>query len=171
MEERIKITSRNFKISNKIVNFIEEKISKIEKFVKRNFSIQIVLGKTRYLYTSEILCFLPNDKVVKVKTSGKELMMSLEKSIDKVKSIILKFKDKNINRKKNLNNIDIKDKKVEISKDIVNVEMLSEEEALKKFNKSKKNIFIFFNKDTQKFCLLKKNYSQKIEFLELDLLK
>jgi len=169
MKEGLRITGKNFKVDANIEEYIEKKLEKIKKYIKNITSLQIILQKTKYLYNTEILLHLPNGKIIKVIMEDKDLFACIEKAIDKLKDMVLKYKEKSIDRKREIEDKDEYNNAIEFNfpfeKKMVNIKQMSEKEAVEEFLKNKSDVFIFLNKDTKKISIIK-NKGDKFEIIE-----
>ena len=168
MKEVLRITGKNFEVDTSIEEYIEKKLTKIEKYTKNITSLQIILQKTKYIYNTEILSHMSNGKIVKIIMEDKDLFACIEKGIDKLKDMLLKYKEKNVDKKrekKGKKEYNLEDLSFSFEKKLIDIKQMSEKEAVEEFLKNKNDIFIFFNKDTKKISLIR-NLGDKFEIIE-----
>ncbi|MCX7957343.1 MAG: ribosome-associated translation inhibitor RaiA [Endomicrobia bacterium] len=173
MNERLKMTAKNIELTNEIASYIEKKLSKIDKYVRKISSIQVILEKIKYIYKVEILVYLPDDKIIKVNMEDKELIVCIEKAVDKLKDMILKYKEKNVSRKRNNKKYNelYENENLLIpsyEKKVLDIKLMDEKEAIEEFLKKKQDILIFLNKNTNKLSMVRTLKDNKIEIIELN---
>ncbi|MFN3551002.1 MAG: ribosome hibernation-promoting factor, HPF/YfiA family [Endomicrobiia bacterium] len=172
MGEILKITAKNFELTKEIAEHIEKKLKKINRYVKKISSIQVVLEKIKYIYRMEILVHLPENKIIKVNIQEKEILSCLEKSIDKLKDMILKYKEKNVSKKRN-NTKQYKTSYENLlnfpyEKKVLDIKSMDEKEAIEELIKNKNEILVFLNKNTNKLSVVRSIKGNKIEIMELN---
>lgn len=90
----IRITHKNTELSDEVRNFIEEKCSKLERFVKTVGEVDIVLKMEKdYMYFAEIN-FPIKGIVIHGEAQHGDLLSSFEEALDKVEKQVKKYRDK-----------------------------------------------------------------------------
>ncbi len=172
MSEIVKINAKNFELTKEVAEYIEKKLKKIDRYDLKISSIQVILEKIKYIYRVEILVYLPENKMIKVNMQEKEIIPCLEKSVDKLKDMILKYKEKNVSKKRN------NTKKYKTSyenllelpydKKVLDIKLMNEKEAIEELIKNKNDMFVFLNKNTNKLSMVRSIKGNKIEIIELN---
>ncbi|MCX7956688.1 MAG: ribosome-associated translation inhibitor RaiA [Endomicrobia bacterium] len=162
--EDIKIIARNFELTQEVRIYIEKKFSKITKYVPKISSIEMILKKEKYLYEIELLVHTYHKKIIKITTKDKLLYSAVDVSFDKIKEMLVKYKEKTIvsNKKhsklnKNATSIEsIKQQEKQYRKNEVFLERMTEKQAIKKLSNMEENFLFFFNIDTNSISIAKK---------------
>lgn len=158
----IKITARNFDLTNGIKGAITDKFEKFEKMIDKNSEIEVLLETKRYGQKVEVF-FRMNNKLVKAESIDEDLYTAIDIVSDRLKSQISRYSGKltNINNEESIR-FSI-DRKIEEEKEtkIVRRKYLSnkpmmEEEAILQMELLGHRSFIFFNADEDATSMLYK---------------
>ncbi|MEN3013773.1 MAG: ribosome-associated translation inhibitor RaiA [Endomicrobiia bacterium] len=174
--EDIKIISRNLEVNKEIKEYIEKKFKKITRYIPKISSTEITLKKEKYTYNVEVLIHTYHKKMIKVSTQNKVLHSAIDEAIDKVKELLVKYKEKTIVsvkkhskiNKENLPPIEdfgLKDE-TKYTKNKIFLEKMTEQEAVEKLASTNENILFFFNIDTNNVSVVKK-IAKDIEVVDL----
>lgn len=167
--QSIKIVGRNTEITNSIRDYIYKKIIKIDKYIPKISSLEIVITKEKYIYEMHIMLHPYNKKMIKLSCKDKNLKSVIDLSVDKLKTIAVKFKEKTtVPKKKHTSLSEYEYGEIEFSKNNIFVEKISQKEAIEKLKNSNEKILVFFNTDTNKFSLATKD-ENKIEITDVDI--
>ena len=90
---KFSITARNIKISKDLKEFIEEKVSKISKYDKDIYLIEVILSKESRAEKVEIIVNSKNCSHI-TKTHSSVFEKTILRAIDNLKAQILKSKKK-----------------------------------------------------------------------------
>ena len=94
----ITITSRHLEISEGLKRHIHERLGKLSKFYDRMFDVQVILKNEKYRYTAEFNARIFGVDLHASVVTG-EILISVDKAIDKLESRIRKQKEKVKNHK------------------------------------------------------------------------
>ena len=171
--ENIKIVGRNIDVTSEIKSYIYEKLDKLSRYKQKILSIEIIIEKEKFVYSINVLIHTYNKRIIKISTNDKSLLSGLDTIINKLKDIMVKYKEKKISYKKhskevlknllNTTQVYIKDKMV--------VQKMSEQEVINMLLKERNDMeqILFFNTDTNKVSLARKNGSN-VEILDIDVI-
>ena len=94
---KVNIQAVNFNVDRKLVDFVNERLGKIEKFYDKVISIDVFLklenSNEKENKTVELKLLVPGDEMV-VKKTTKTFEESLDVGADALERIIVKYKDK-----------------------------------------------------------------------------
>ncbi|GEM_PF-1696715 len=172
LQENIKIIGRNIDISSEVKTYINEKLDKLSRYKQKISSLEITIGKERFVYLINVLLHTYNKKIIKISAKDKSLHSGIDVVIDKLKDIMVKYKEKKVSLKKhnkeilknflNTPQVYIKDKLL--------VQKLSEQDVIKELlSKKDENVEpkIFFNTNTNKISVARKKDGD-IEILDIE---
>ncbi|MCX7910668.1 MAG: HPF/RaiA family ribosome-associated protein [Endomicrobia bacterium] len=164
--EDIKIIARNFEMSEDVKSYIDKKLSKITKYVPKISSIEMIIKKEKYIYEVELLVHTFHKKIIKVTTKDKILRSAVDVLLDKIKEILIKYKEKTIVSNKKHSKLNKKTSSIELieqqesnkkyKKNELFLEKMSEDQAIKKLTNIEDNFLLFFNTDTNNISIAKK---------------
>lgn len=167
--QSIKIVGRNTEITNDIRDYIYKKITKIDKYIPKISSLEIVVTKEKYLYKMHIMLHPYNKKMIKLSCKDKNLKSVIDLSVDKLKTIAVKFKERTtVSKKKHTSLSEYEYEGIEFNKNNMFVEKISQKEAIQRLKNINEKTLIFFNTDTNKFSIATKK-EDKIEVLDIDI--
>ncbi len=93
---KINITARHFKAHENLVDYINTEVETLTKYHEEILHADIILSFEKSINSvknCELLIKL-NDKILTAKESSDDFNKSVDKSIEKIKAQILKYKDK-----------------------------------------------------------------------------
>ena len=94
------ITFRHLEPTQALKDHVEEKITKLEKFLNRSSEAHVVLSTERYLHIAEIK--LPiKGSMVNVSEKSQDMYQSIEGAIEKARKNLEKIRGKKRTRKRN----------------------------------------------------------------------
>lgn len=173
----IEFSSKNYEVSENLKNFTEKRINKLQKFFsEENFQTKVLLRYSKYIYESEI-SVLHDGEWIKAKAKANEVEHSIIQSVDHLKIQLMK-KIKKQKQKKRWEAHHNKAIKIEIPEKLpekrfirrrlnqIEVETLSESEAMDKFDPSKRTFMLFKDTLTETLKLI---YEEKNKKIILDL--
>ncbi len=167
--QSIKIVGRNTEITNDIRDYIYKKITKIDKYIPKISSLEIVVTKEKYLYKMHIMLHPYNKKMIKLSCKDKNLKSVIDLSVDKLKTIAVKFKERTtVSKKKHTSLSEYEYEGIEFNKNNMFVEKISQKEAIQRLKNINEKTLIFFNTDTNKFSIATKK-EDKIEVVDIDI--
>ncbi|MCS7227630.1 MAG: ribosome-associated translation inhibitor RaiA [Endomicrobia bacterium] len=172
----IKLIGRDIEITNEVREYIEKKIKNISRYTSKISSLEIMIKKQRYIYEIQVLLHTYNKKIIKLIEKDKNLWVAIDNVADRLKDVMVKYKEKIITRKKHTGSIVDSyiesispDEKELYKKNVIFVEKMSEKEAVEKIRNNDKEMIVFFNTDTNKVSIAKKNqYEIEITDIELE---
>lgn len=176
---KIEFSSKNFEVQESLKNFTEKRLGKLQKFFSEEYwQAKILLRESKYIYESEI-SVLHNGEWIKAKAKANDVEPAIIQTIDHLKTQLMKKlkKQKEIKRweahHKKAAKIEEPSGVIErkfLRRDIDQIEMetLSESEAIKKFSSDKKPFMIFRDVETDKIKLIYEEKNRKI-ILNLDI--
>lgn len=150
----IEFSTKNFDLSENLKTFTEKRMQKLQKFFQdEDWQAKVLLRGSKHLYETEI-SILHNGEWVKAKAKGNQIENSIIQTVDHLRTQLAKktkkLKEKKrweAHRKKEMN-IERELARVErkfIRRDLnqLDIETLSEEEAIAKFDPQKKPFLLF----------------------------
>jgi putative sigma-54 modulation protein len=169
----IKIVGRNIDISSEIKSYINEKLDKLSQYEQKISSVEVTIEKEKFVYLINVLLHTYNKKIIKISAKDKSLLSGIDIVIDKLKDVMVKYKEKKVSSKKHNKEI-LKDffntPQVYIKNQLV-IKKLSEQDVIKELLNKKEDDtepIIFFNTDTNKISVAKKS-GGNIEILDVDI--
>lgn len=99
---KINITSRHFKAHETLQEYIKTKIENLERYNEEIFHSDVILSfekAANSVMTCEIIMKL-RDKTITSKENADEFPKAIDKTINKIETQLLKYKDKHKNHKK-----------------------------------------------------------------------
>lgn len=150
----IEFSTKNFDLSENLKNFTEKRMQKLQKFFQdEDWQAKILLRGSKHLFETEI-AILHNGEWVKAKAKGNQMEHSIIQTVDHLKTQlakkIKKLKEKKrweahhkkeMNIEKELSRIERKFLRRNLNQ--VDIETLSEEEAISKFDPQRKPFLLF----------------------------
>ena len=170
--ENIKVVGRNIDVSTEVKEFIYEKLDRLSRYHQKISSLEITIEKEKIDYLINILLHTYNKKIIKISVKDKSLHSGIDVAVDKLKDIMVKYKEKKISAKKHNKKIlkNIVNIPHAYVKDKILVKKMSEQDVVKELLNRKENTvepIVFFNTDTNKFSIAKKD-AGNIEILDID---
>lgn len=173
----IEFSSKNYEISENLKSFTEKRINKLQKFFnEEDFQVKVLLRGSKYIYESEI-SVLHDGEWIKAKAKANEVEHSIIQTVDHLKIQLMK-KIKKQKQKRRWEAHHKKEIKIEIPEKFsekrfirrglnqIEVETISEVEAMDKFDPSKKAFILFKDTLTDTLKLI---YEEKNKKIILDL--
>lgn len=90
---QISITGRNVILTDAIKNYVQDKISRIEKFTDRIINVNVIMDIQRADQKCEITLKVNNIKIY-CSAVSKDMYASVDKAVDKLENQLLKYKTK-----------------------------------------------------------------------------
>lgn len=161
----INITGKDFELTDAIKSYIDEKVSKLSKYIGDEFDASVTLKMDGNKQVAEIRVTAPG-QLYKSVTASKDLYASIDKDMDILEGQIRKTKAKNEKQNKSDSirfneaqlSDDSSDEESEIIKSIYySIKPLTEEDAMIILKADVKNKFLpFVNVDTNKVNVIYK---------------
>lgn len=171
--ENIKIITRDLQMDQEIKNYIDKKFSKLTRYVPKVSSVEVTLKKERYIYSVNILIHTYHKKMIKLSTKDKNLRSAVDAAIDKIKEVLVKYKEKTIISNKKHSKLkkgsfieDIPSAKESYEKKKILLEEMTEQQAVEKLSSTDEEFLLFFNVDTNTISLAKR-IDNNIEILDI----
>jgi len=158
--QNIKIVARHMKITNSISDYIHKKLDGMEKYLHNIISTQVILEINKYRHNVEIIIHSKH-KIFKIKDVDKDLYIAIDKAVNRIKELLLRYKDKIITSKKHRKKISELFVEEELEKSaedgtIIYAQKMDRKDAIKMFNEGNENFLIFVDKNTKKNCIIYK---------------
>lgn len=173
----IEFSTKNYELSENLKTFTEKRMQKLQKFFSdEDWQAKVLLRGSKHIYETEI-SVLHNGEWVKAKAKGNQMEHSIIQTVDHLR-IQLNKKLKKLKEKKRWEAHHGKELKIESSLEVperrflrrnlnqVEIETLSEEDALKKFDPQKRPFLIFKDLTSETLKIL---YEEKERKVILDL--
>lgn len=94
---KVNIQATNFNVDRKLVDFINERLSKVAKFYDKVIAVEVFLklenNNERENKTAEIKMLVPLDELV-VKKTSKSFEESTDLGADAIERLLMKYKEK-----------------------------------------------------------------------------
>jgi ribosomal subunit interface protein len=81
---QVKVTSRHIELPQMAEDLLRAKVQKLERFGHKLNSVHAILGKEKYLYTTELAVSMKGAKLVGKAKHPKDLLTSMEEALAKV---------------------------------------------------------------------------------------
>ena len=159
----LNITGKDFELTDSIRNYIEEKVSKLSKYIGEDFDATATLKIEGNEQVAEIRVSFPGE-VIKAVTASKDLYSSVDKDIDILEGQIRKIKTKKDkqNMTETIRFQDAQSDEEELEGEIIktiyySIKPLTPEDAKLLLEEDVKNKFLpFINVDTNKVNVIYK---------------
>lgn len=174
----IKITARNYKLTNGIKETVNEKLSKFEKFLTSDGRIEVVLESNKYGQEIEVF-FMIEETVLKAECTDEDLYVAIDLVVDKLDTQVRRHNDKNngvtnesIRYADFSSPVDNDDKeglepKI-VKRKYITSKPMFEEEAISQMEVLNHKSFLFFNASTETFCMLYKRHDGNYGIIETE---
>jgi len=90
---KIKIAVRHADASESLRSYVVDKAEALERFYDRIISIDVVLSVEKQRQIAELHAHLINKKVISAREESTDMYASIDRSIDRLKRQLVKFKD------------------------------------------------------------------------------
>lgn len=167
--QNIKIVGRHIKITKAISDYVNKRFGGLDKYVRKITSIQVILEVEKYRHSSEIVMHTYNKKVFRIKEVDENLYIAIDKSANRLKDMLLRYKERIVSsrkhRKKITEILSLKEKFLQQESNYktstLYLQAMSLEEAMKQHDLEKKDYFIFLNKMNDKICIIQEIDGEK----------
>ena len=160
---KIDITSRNYKVSDRLKSLIEKKIGKFEKFFEKGASAKVVLSCQKDRYKME-LNLSSGSMFIRSEVESDNMYANLDLCLAKLERQVIKYVGKNFKTKRGeaLPEFEYFDEMPEIvlpkitKRKSFELIPMTEEEALIQMDNVGNDFFVFMNSSVNRVCLLYK---------------
>lgn len=170
----IKITARNFKLTEELKGHISQRLEKLNKYVKGNEKIEVVMETKTYGSKIEVT-FKYDNKTLKASNVDNDLYVAIDLVVNKINKQIRRASDK----KSDFSNISVKHldfsnsieeekKPLIVKRKIVSLKPMFEEEAIEQMELLDHRSFIFFNASADAICMLYKRHDGDYGIIEIE---
>ncbi|MTG97250.1 MULTISPECIES: ribosome hibernation-promoting factor, HPF/YfiA family [Myroides] len=94
---KVNIQAVNFNVDRKLVDFVNERLAKVEKFYDKVVSVDVFLklenSSDKENKTAEMKLLVPGDEMI-VKKTSKSFEESVDLGADALERLVVKFKEK-----------------------------------------------------------------------------
>lgn len=173
----INITARNFKLTEGITGYVENKIGKFEKFIDNDEVINVVLETNKYGKKAEASFRIANKSLRASVVDESDLYVAIDLLVDKLNRIVEKNNIR-VNNKDSIRyaepisqtEIYVKQKEEDtpriIKRKTVSSKPMFEEEAIEQMELLDHRSFIFHNASTNSICMMYKRHDGHYGILE-----
>ena len=175
---KFNIIGRRYDLTDKIKDYVEKKLGKLDKFFKDESEARVVIGTIKDNDYIEATIYV-GGMMYRAEASDKEILAAIDKIVDVIERQIRKNKtrlEKKIKRDATLDNMLIsgttytegeETKEFEIVKTKrFTVKPMSSEEAILQMNLLGHNFFVFKNQDTDEMNIVYKRKDGKYAIIE-----
>ncbi len=175
---KFKIIGRKYDLTDKIKDYVEKKLGKLDKFFKDESEARVVIGTIKDNDYIEATIYA-GGMIYRAETSDKEILAAIDKIVDVIERQIRKNKtrlEKKIKRDATLDNMLLsgnaytegeETKEFEIVKTKrFTVKPMSSEEAVLQMNLLGHNFFVFKNQETDEMNIVYKRKDGKYAIIE-----
>ena len=147
----IKITARKVKVTKGLLDYINEKLSKCQKYFSHITRIDVILSQQKYVYSVEVLLHLAG-QTLKINQDASDFRSAVDLTFDKIERQLVKQKEKlKLRRRKAKSPVD--ESYVQIDQLLLDMnrrklipEVISIEEAKNRIEKYSYVFWIFVNR-------------------------
>lgn len=145
---------KNYAKDEKVKDYIEKRVQKLEKYFPRDYQANIVISELRGLTTTEITLHVAST-YLRVETTDKDVRTAFDKAIDKMEIQLKKFKNKLQSRLNDSIRYEMEEEIVEEEENKIvrskkfGVKPMSPEEASLQMELLGHMFFVFLNADTE----------------------
>ncbi len=172
---KIEILGRNYKVSERLKNLIEKKVSRFEKFFEKEANCKVVCRANGDRYKMELNLSAPQ-MFVRGEVESDNMYQNLDNCIAKVERQIVKHSDKFL-KKRGASKVDFaefeyvedepKFESVKITKrKVYELSPMSEDEALDQMEMVGNDFFVFMHDKLNTVCLLYKKADGTVGIIE-----
>lgn len=170
---KIDITSRNYKVSDRLKGLIEKKIEKFEKFFDKATSCKVVLTCQKDRYKME-LNLSSGSMFIRSEVESDNMYANLDLCLAKLERQVIKYVGKNYKTKRGaeLPEFEYFDELPEVAlpkitkRKAFELVPMTEEEALIQMDNVGNDFFVFMNSAVNRVCLLYKREDGDIGLIE-----
>lgn len=161
----VKISAKNFKLTEPLKNYVENKIHKVNLYLKEA-DVKVVL-EVRKSGNKIETTILDNDTIIKSEAFSEDMYAAVDMVIDKLKNQLERyagkknsFKNESIRKyRTDTDYMPAEEEKTEgviVKRKVFNLKPMYEEEAILQIELLGHPSFMFLNAETEKICLLYK---------------
>ncbi len=92
--EKLNIVARNFELRDDMKNYIEKRLSKIERFSKHIIKSNLVFEEQRGRYTGELLVEVAKKGILKATATNSDFFAVVDELKDKINKQLKKYEQK-----------------------------------------------------------------------------
>ncbi|PIS46592.1 MAG: ribosomal subunit interface protein [Elusimicrobia bacterium CG08_land_8_20_14_0_20_51_18] len=151
---KIHIVARKLKLTKPIKDFIEAKVEKLYEYINNIVWIQVIVSVEKKIHTAEIVVHVGH-QTMKAAAASDDLYSVVDKVMDKIETQVKKYKDKQIDYRKNdvysykeLHQVLSPEIRFSVIKD-VSLKPMNKEEAVVEMEKLGYNFWLFVEKSTK----------------------
>jgi len=104
----INVRGKNIDVTPSLEEYVQKKLSKLDKFFEENVDVQVVLAVTRDEHVVEITA-LYNSLILRSEESTGDMYASIDSAVDKIEKQVVKFRKKMNQRLRQNNHRQISD--------------------------------------------------------------
>ena len=170
----INIRAKRIKVPEEIVNIINEKLSKSEKYFSDINKIDVFLSKQKYLYIVEIVINIVG-QTIKIEHQSVDFRSAVGIAIDKIEQQLRKEKERIKSGRKAFRSSLAKDKYQEVEKVSIDLNkkklvpvVSSIDEAVKVMDDNEYMFWVFTDKDTKKLSIIYERSESNYGLFEIE---
>jgi len=95
---QVEITGHQMDITPALRDYVNTKVSKAEKFIQRDYGVQVILEVEKLRHICEIIVNVKGSRIT-AKEEGEEMYASIDKAMDKIEQQLRRYKEKNSHHK------------------------------------------------------------------------
>ena len=163
--------SRNFDASPAIKSYVEEKLSKLEKYSRKIIEAHVVFSLERYRHIAEVVLRV-NGGDITGRAESSDMYSSIDTVVDKLERMLRKRKDKVTSRrqrtslKKSQAGLETLGKLGSLEPTKVKPKQMTVEAAMDMLEKTGEDILIFVNAATAKTTVLQRRSNGNFTLME-----
>jgi len=169
----INIRSIKVKVPETLLDYINEKLSKSQKFFAGISKIEVFLSREKYLYCAEIVINLLG-QTLKVKKKSSDFSSAVDMAVNKVEQQLVKEKEK-VKEHRKTGKYLLQEESFQIPLDSLNLdkkkftpEVLTVNEAMDKMADNDYVFWIFINSENNKLSVVHKKYDSSYGLIEIE---
>jgi putative sigma-54 modulation protein len=163
--------SRNFTASPAIKSYVEEKLSKLEKYSRKIIEAHVMFSLERYRHIAEVVLRL-NGGDITGRAESSDMYSSIDTVVDKLERMLKKRKDKVTSRRQRSSlkeshaDLEILGKLESLEPTKVKPKQMTVEEAVDVLERTGEDILIFVNAATARTTVLQKRGDGNFALME-----
>lgn len=169
----INITARKVRIPKGLIDYINEKFSKCQKYFSHIIKIDVILSQQKYVYSVEVLLNVAS-QIVRINQNASDFRSAVDLAADKLERQLVKQKEKlKMRRRKAKNSADenyilMDELFLDMNRRKLIPEVISIEEAKNRIDKYSYAFWIFLNRENSRLSVIYRKADLTYGLIEIE---
>jgi putative sigma-54 modulation protein len=167
---KLKIVGKNILVTDSLQTTVEDKTSKLERFLEKNISVRVALRVEKIRHIAEITITLPKNNTVRVEESSEDMYESINKAVDiaarQLKKYKAKLKENTHKTIRTFEEDEIEEEDKIVKRKMFTLKPMYIDEAILEMDMLGHNFFVFLDADTEEVSVIYKRKDEKIGLIE-----